>query len=198
MLETNVISIGDFMKQQNVLFRIILYQVGTLGSIFFAVIFLTTARAARKNRHNALAQYLTISAYGVVLVAATLTQPVVNIFYPPFAVIDWGFVGLACYLYSMGFYFSAISISQDTKLRQSIRQLAIRESELLDNIGAAHMEQEIHRKVFKIAKEQEDILKEQTGVKQSIINEEDDMKQYLAEVLEEIKKNKDNRNNRSK
>jgi hypothetical protein len=148
---------------------------------------LTTAKAMRLNRHNTLAQYLTISAYGTVLVAATLPQPVVDTFYPPFAVVDWSFVGLACYMYGLGFYFTAITISQDTNLRHSIRHFAIKESKLLDNIGTAQMEQEIQRRVLKIAKEQEDILKEQTGVEQSAAFDEHTRK----EVVNNNNKNND-------
>jgi hypothetical protein len=188
-LFANIIFIGGYMQQaqpQNVLFRIILNQSANLGAVFFAIVFLTTAKAMRLNRHNALAQYLTISAYGTVLVATTLPQPVVDTFYPPFAVVAWSFVGLACYMYGMGFYFSAITISQDTNLRHSIRQFAIKESKLLDNIGTAQMEQEIQRRVLKIAKEQEDILKERTGVEQSAAFDEQDMKLYLEEVMKEV------------
>ena len=163
-----------------------MYQSANLGAVFFAIVFLTIAKATRLNRHNTLAQYLTISAYGTVLVATTLPQPVVDTFYPPFAVVAWSFVGLASYMYGLGFYFSAITISQDTKLRQSIRQFAIKESKLLDNIGTAQMEQEIQRRVLKIAKEQEDILKEQTGVEQSAAFDEQDMKLYLEEVMKEV------------
>jgi len=188
-LFANIIFIGGYTQQlqrQNILFRIILYQSANLGAIFFAIVFLTIAKAMRLNRHNTLAQYLTISAFGTVLVAATLPQPVVDTFYPPFAVVAWSFVGLASYMYGLGFYFSAITISQDTKLRQSIRQFAIKESKLLDNIGTAQMEQEIQRSVLKIAKEQEDILKDRTGVEQSAAFDEQDMKLYLEEVMKEV------------
>ena len=42
---------------------------------------------------------------------------------------------------------SAISISQDSELRKSIRNFAMKESRLLDSIGGAHMEQEIQKRV---------------------------------------------------
>jgi hypothetical protein len=49
----------------------------------------------------------------------------------------------------------AISIAKDGNLRQSIRDIAAKESKLLDSVGPAHMEQEIQKKVLKLAKEQE-------------------------------------------
>jgi hypothetical protein len=42
--------------------------------------------------------------------------------------------------------------------------MAIQESKLLDSIGTAQMEQQIQKKVLKIAKEHERTLQEQTGV----------------------------------
>jgi hypothetical protein len=84
--------------------------------------------------HNTLAYYLTISAYGTVLIVVAVTSPVIYAPYPPFAAVAWSFVGLSSYLYSLGFYFSAISIAQDKKLRQSIRDMAIKESKLLDSM----------------------------------------------------------------
>ena len=37
----------------------------------------------------------------------------------------------------VGIYSSAISVSHDIKLRQSIRKLAVKESKLLDSIGCS-------------------------------------------------------------
>src|SRR6266516_2229863 len=138
----------------------------TGGGILFGIAFLIMARSMKRTpgHHNTLAYYLTISAYGTVLLVVSVTSPVIYAPYPPFAAAAWSFVGLSSYLYRLGFYFSAISIAQDTKLRQSIRDMAIKESKLLDSIGTAHMEQEIQKKVLKIAKEQEKTLEEQTGV----------------------------------
>ena len=130
------------------------------------------------------------------LVVISLTQPVIDISYPPFIGVNWTFIGLASYLYSLGFYFSATSIAQDTNLRQSIRQqfAVIKESGLLDNIGTAQMEQEIRRRVLKIAKEQQEVLEEQTEIQQQPFSEED-IKQYLDEVLEEAKKSTTSKSN---
>ena len=57
-------------------------------------------------------------------------------------------MGLASYLVLIGIYSSAISISEDSRLRSSIRNFAIKEANLLDSIGTAHMEQEIQKKVI--------------------------------------------------
>ncbi len=145
----------------------------TAGGVLVGIVFLIMARSMRRtitgitnttdrstSHRNTLAFYLTISAFGTVLIAISLTSPVIYAPYPPFAAAAWSFLGLSTYLYSLGFYFSAISIAQDNKLRQSIREIAVQESKLLDSIGTAHMEQEIQKRVLKLAKEQEKTLEE--------------------------------------
>lgn len=92
---------------------------------------------------------------------------------------------IASYLYSFGFYFSAISISLDSRLRQYIRELAKEETRLLDSIGRAQEEQEIQRivsRAHKIVREQ--ALLEQTSTEQSI--DKEDMDNYLDIVLREV------------
>jgi len=66
--------------------------------------------------------------------------------YPPFGLARVSFIGLASFLVMIGIYSSAISVSQDTKLRESIRRSAVSESKLLHNIGTAQMEQELQKR----------------------------------------------------
>ena len=77
-------------------------------------------------------------------------------------------------------------------LRKSIRKSVIEQSKLLDSIGTAQMGQdterkvmEIKRKVMEIAKQDSGSLEMETGVKPSL--NDDDMKKYLEEVLQEVK-----------
>jgi len=68
----------------------------------------------------------------------------------------------------------------------------IKESTLLDSIGTAQMEQQIQKKVLKIAKEQEKTLQEQTGVELHEWHqqqaEQENIQEYVAEVLAEVQK----------
>jgi hypothetical protein len=176
----------------------------TAGGVLFGITFLIMARSLKRiattsstntaTHHNTLAYYLTISAFGTVLITISLTSPVIYAPFPPFATAAWSFLGLSSYLYSVGFYFSAISIAQDAKLRQSIRDIAAKESNLLDSIGTAHMEQEIQKKVLKLAKEQEKTLEEQTGVElhewQQQQVEQENIQDYMAEVFAEVEKSR--------
>jgi Tfp pilus assembly PilM family ATPase len=95
-------------------------------------------------------------------------------------------MGLSSYLILVGVYSSAISVAQDVNLRKSIRKTVEQHSNLLDNIGTSQMEQEIHRRVIKITKEKLNEMTEETGVQSSVT--EDEMKQYMDNVLKEIKK----------
>jgi hypothetical protein len=111
----------------------------------------------------------------------TVAQPT----YPPFGVIAASFVGLSGYMTFLGLYSSAICVSQDVKLRQIIRKSAVQEIKFLESIGTAQMEQELQNRVLTIAKKNSDNMVEETGVQPSL--SENDMKQYLEEVLIEIK-----------
>jgi hypothetical protein len=101
--------------------------------------------------------------------------------------------GLSSYLLLVGIYSSAISVSEDSKLRQSIRQVAISEPKLLDSIGTAQMEQEIQRRVLTISKQTRTSMVDETGIQSSMTD--DDMKQYLEQVIREVKIQKSSTNN---
>jgi DNA-binding protein Fis len=76
-----------------------------------------------------------------------------------------------------GVYSSAISVSEDSKLRQSIRNSALKETKMLDSIGMAQMEQEIQRRVIALTKQNQDRIAEESGIHSSLT--EEDMKEYL-------------------
>ena len=59
---------------------------------------------------------------------------------------------------------------------------------MLDNIGFAQMEQEIEKQVMTISKEKEKDMMQQSGLPASI--DEENMKQYLAHVINEIRDSK--------
>lgn len=172
----------------------------TAGGILFGITFLVMARSMRRmtitsstntaTHRNAIAYYLTISAFGTILITISITSPVIYAPFPPFAATAWSLLGLSSYLYSLGFYFSAVSIAQDSKLRQSIRDIATKESKLLDSIGTAYREQEIQKRVLKLAKEQEKTLEEQTGVELQQQVEQENIQDYLTEVLAEVEKSR--------
>jgi hypothetical protein len=79
----------------------------------------------------------------------------------------------------------APSLLQDNELRFSIRRPAITNPKLLDDsIRRAQREQALLKEVLKITKQSENTV-EESGVQPS--DSEDDMKQYVEEVIQEIK-----------
>jgi hypothetical protein len=154
------------------------------GGILFGVAFWTVARNISKS--SIVRDYMIISAYGLVLLfISNQSVAVSDAFYPPFGLATVSLMGLAAYLVLVGIYSSAISMSEDSKLRQSIRQFALRESKLLDSIGTAQMEQEIRKKVLAFTKQNQDRMTEETGIHPSLTDE--DVKAYLEQVINEVK-----------
>jgi hypothetical protein len=170
-----------------VLFTLLFVFSKPLGGILFGAAFYSVGRSGTSSspRGNFVRDYMTLAAYGVVLFFVSSQNTVAQIPYPPFGVIAASFVGLSAYMMFLGLYSSAISVSQDIKLRQSIRRSAIQEVKFLESIGTAQMEQELQKRVLTIAKKNSDIMTEETGVQPSL--SEDEMKQYLEEVIKEIK-----------
>jgi hypothetical protein len=156
----------------------IIFRAGTIGSsVLFGLAFyiITRKLAATKVK-----DYLTISAIGIIMVGIaneiSLTQPT-------YGVASHSLILLSSYLFSVGLYSAAISVSQDNSLRKSVRESLVG---LLDNIGTAQMEQEIVRKVTRLARDNQQELEEETGV--SLSTSEDDIRQYILAVVEEKKK----------
>ena len=156
---------------------------GVFSGIIFGAAFLSIARTLQKG--SALREYMIIAAYGLLLFyvagSATATQAA----YPPFGLASVSFTGLSCYLIYVGLYSSAISVSQDLALRQSIGQSVKEQSKFLDSMGTAQMEAELQTRVLRTAKKASDSMEEETGLESSMT--EDDMKDYMEIVMNELK-----------
>jgi hypothetical protein len=165
------------------------------ASILFAILFLTVARNANKSNHKTVAHHLTVCAIGIVIFLAAGAGSAshlidwIHVPYPPFFFFFTYFLSLGALLYSMGFYFAAIAISKDVGVRKSLKQFASRGSKLFDNLGLADMEQELQKRVTRIAKDHEESLQVQTGIRQQSI-EEEEMKGYLEEAMNEVNRMK--------
>jgi Tfp pilus assembly PilM family ATPase len=57
---------------------------------------------------------------------------------------------------------------------------------MLHNLGFEQMQREIQERVVKLTKEQEELLKKQTGIEQHVSEEE--MKEYVKEVMDKVRK----------
>lgn len=179
-------SLGSIFDQ-----RVIYYTMMAFGSILafgflLSFAFMTISKDIEKSMHAKINNYLSISAAGVALVFVSFFANPSAGSYLPFGVLSASFFAFGAYLFFSGIYASAVSIGSDSGLRLSIRKSVEQQSKLLDSIGTAHMEQEIQERVLKVAKQQEEQMEELTGIEPSL--GEEDIKQYLEQVIEEVKK----------
>jgi hypothetical protein len=105
--------------------------------------------------------------------------------YPPFGILTITIAGMSSYLVFMGIYGSAITMTENSKLRGEIRK-AVTELGFLDSIGSAQLENKIEREVASISKNFRDKLLKETGL--NLDMDEVEVKNYVHEVLNEIKK----------
>lgn len=168
----------------------VLTVVGSSGlQVIWGIGYLSIAKGISKvNKNSPIINYMTATAFGIMLTGFAFASPVIFVTYPPFGLVGHSYLTLAAYLFSFGFYASAISVAQDAKLRQSIRKLAFKESKLIDNIGRATFEQQIEKKVLSATKAQQDAMKNETGIEASLTQEE--VKEYLEQLLNEIDREK--------
>jgi hypothetical protein len=157
------------------------------GGMLFGLAFWTIAR--KIDRRIIVRNYMLMSAYGFVLLFVSNQAVALTILpYPPFGLTTVSTMGLSSFLLLIGIYSSAISVSQDINLRKAVKKFSFEESRLLDSISSAHMEEELQSRMIAMIRKNQDAMKEETGLESSL--NENDMKQYLSQVLEEIKRQK--------
>ena len=179
--------LGYFTPSENVdaMTNILIFSLaGLLSGIIFGAAFYSVARTLR--RGSDLRNHMIVAAYGFVLFYIAGSASASQAAYPPFGIVSVSFIGLSCYLIYAGLYSSAVTVSQDTTLRLSIKKSITHQAKFLHGMGSAHMEQELQSTVMEIAKKHSDVLTEKTGVESSMT--ESDIKEYMAMVMEEIHK----------
>ena len=179
--------LGYFTPSENVdaMTNVLIFSfAGIMSGIIFGVAFLSVARTLRKG--SDLRNHMVIATYGFVLFYIAGSAMASQAAYPPYGIVSVSFTGLSCYLIYTGLYSSAVTVSQDTTLRLSIRKSVSEQAKFLDSMGTAQMEQELQSTVMKIARKHSDVLTKKTGVESSMTDA--DIKEYLTMVLNEIHK----------
>jgi hypothetical protein len=185
LIEYPLFVLGYFTPSENVdaMTNILIFSMAALLSgIIFGAAFLSVAKTLRKDSN--LRKHMMLAAYGFLLFYIAGSAAAAQAAYPPFGIVAVSFTGLSCYLIYVGLYSSAVTVSQDTILRLSIRKSLTDQSKFLDSMGSAHMEQELQSTVLNIAKKHADVLTEKTGVEASMTD--NDIKEYMAMVMDEI------------
>jgi hypothetical protein len=180
-------TLGYFNPSENVdaMTNILITSMSSiLSGIIFGAAFLSVARTLQTGSY--VRNFMIIAAYGFVLFYIAGSAMVSQAAYPPYGLAALSFTGLSCYLIYSGLYFSAISVSQDMALRQTIKKSAMEQSKLLDRIGSAQMDKELQGHVLTVAKKASNIMEEETGIEAPMA--EEDMKDYLELVIKEVQK----------
>ena len=162
-------------EQYRYFFRL-LFRIGTVaGNVLFGLAFFMIVKSLVSSK---LKDYLIIAAIGDTMVGISLSTSAIQ---PSYGVAAHSLILLSSYLFSIGLYLSAISISHDNSLRKSIKGSM---NDLIGNIGSAQMEQEIEKKVMKIIQKQQKEMEGQIG---NFSNEvtENNVNDYIKLVIDE-------------
>jgi hypothetical protein len=162
----------------------VIYRAGNIGdSLLFGLIFYYVLKKIDVEK---IKDYLTIVAMDIIMFDLVFST---SAYQPTYGIAAHSLVLLCACFVSIGWYSLALSIAQDKKLRQTIRDKVRDESKLLDNIGTAQMEQEAQNKVMKIVREYEQSMKEQSGIPSSM--QDNDIRVYMEQILQEVKQRKE-------
>jgi hypothetical protein len=132
-----------------------------------------------------------MTAFGLILIFIITQGTLIMTSFPPFGLSSLSFVIISIYLFNFGFYAMAVSLSQDVKLRQTIKLKTKRNINLLSSIGKAQMTSELQRAVSDVktvVEKEEKELEEKTGIETSL--SEENIQDYMKQVLEEMGKSK--------
>ena len=157
-----------------------------VGGMLFGVAFWMVGRSV--NDKN-ISDYMKISAFGIMLLSVSNQDAGLYLLpYPPFGLPTITFAGISSYMLFVGLYYSSISISVNAELRKSIEKSVEQEFSFVSKLGMAQMEHEIQRKVIEFTKRNQERMAEETGIQSSL--SEEDVKEYLQQVIREVKKQK--------
>lgn len=157
-----------------------------VGGVLFGLAFILVAR---KLQNQEVKGYLVISGIGFLLLLISYEgQALITAPFPPLGLLSGSYFGLASYLIFIGLYSSALSISQDSRLRASIRRSVESEVRFIGSIGEAEMDHRILDKVLTTTKKFSNAMPEETGISSSLTDKE--IKEYIEEVLAETHKGK--------
>jgi hypothetical protein len=159
-----------------------------IAGILFGLVFWSISRRIDKKTTK---EYLLVTGFGMMLLFASNQFAGLSLTpLPPFGVFTAAFFGLSCYLMFTGLYSSSVSVSHDVTLRKQAKTYA-NQFLLLDKIGTPEMKQHVESLVSRAMrdlKKKANDLTEDSGVSPSI--DEENFRDYLQMVLEEVKKKK--------
>ena len=150
----------------------------------FGITFITIARKIDNQR---IKGYMTLTAYGFILLYISSQISLVASSYPPFGITTLFFSGLSSYLLLIGLYSTAVSLSQHAQLRKTIRNsIDEQHSRLIDGIGMSELQREMDKKIAPLIQRYAEQMNMQTMLDLTVTEEE--VKQYMNEILRDLHK----------
>jgi hypothetical protein len=151
------------------------------GALLFSLAFWTASSLVHDER---IRKSLLFSSIGIVMLFGSLQiAPLQYHVYPPYGLVTKAFVPLGAYLLFAGIFISAISISRDTEVRKEFYKNAESQLTLLKTIGVSQMERELETQVKSVEKRSKS-LEEDIRIEPEL--EEEDIKEILRDVLNEL------------
>jgi hypothetical protein len=170
----------------NLVYIIMVDASRPIGGVLFGLAFI---QVARKLQNQEVKGYIGISGIGFMLLLVSYqAQTLITAPFPPLGLLSASYFGLSSFLILIGLYSSAVSISQDSRLRDSIRRSIESEVRFIGSIGEAEMDRRILDKVLVTTKKISEGMPEETGISTSLSDIE--IKEYIEEVLAETHKRK--------
>jgi hypothetical protein len=168
----------------NLVYIIMVDASRPIGGVLFGLAFILVAR---KLQNQQVKSYLVITGIGFLLLLVSYEgQALITAPFPPLGLLSGSYFGLSSYLIFIGLYSSAVSISQDSRLRATIRRSIELEIRFVGSMGDAEMDHRILDKVLTTSKKFSNVMPEVTGIWSSLSDEE--IKEYIEEVLAETHK----------
>jgi hypothetical protein len=181
-----------YMESQFLIFRVIGTAGWVAADFVIAYAFILVAKTlGRQITSSRIINYLIIAALATILISPTTNNWITNNSYPPFGAIQRAFLVLASFLFSIGIYYVALSVAQDSELRNLARKY-VKEYALLDSLGNAQMEAETTRKVVKLVRQHADAMEKETAVESPMLDD-NEVRQYIDLVIRETRGKKDHR-----
>jgi len=179
--------IGSQPILYNIVITLFITYSKPIGGLIFGGAFWSITRRLRNS--GIKMDYTTISALGFILLfISNQMLSLSSASYPPFGLAAITLLGLSCYMILVGIYSSAISISQNVKLRIAIRKLVENKSNLLDSIGATQMSRYLENEIFDAYNKVTDKIQDDIGIAPSLSPTE--AKEYCDIVIGELERSR--------
>ena len=157
-----------------------------IGGLLFGIPFWIIAKTIN---NSAIKTSMTIAGFGFVFLFLTnQANGIIVTPYPPFGIITSLFFGFSSFLLMIGFYCSAIYISENRDIRKLIKNDILKYN-LLSQMGSRFIEDKTISYINQIRKSTKNELFIDSS---ELFLKDEDIKQYIKNVINEISKKKNN------